>query len=368
MPPRSASASAWAPTTTLLTWGPNRIAPCPAPGRVQPLQALQLDQHRRIVVVRHGGHAEGVVVVAQGVAEDTAHRPGVTRPRPPSTCSRFASTAARGPERPAGPDRPGRRAADRPPPAARAQPTRAPAVPRQCRRDAQTCRVRHHGAPREAAACQAASGGTMMVGLYDPTSRSYPIDETGASCRIAPDSCRLTSVEFRLSSAGWSCLRDMLAVRVHQLHRRARPRPSPTLRPPYRGRCHAPAFATLDVHRDCLARLGAMAFPGMVAVWSPTWSFQPVKMIGSPDVFFRLIHGVASPRLASVISTRASGTDGLGLGEAPARGEADTDGTFLGGWVGLTAAGLAAGAVEPQAVSTMIEAATANEATVRQAR
>src|ERR1043165_7539188 len=106
----------------------------------------------------------------------------------------------------------------------------------------------------------------------------------------------------------------------------------------------------------------AMALPGMVAVALPTWSFQPVRMIGSPVVFFRLIHGVASPRLASVISTRATGTgDGLGLaappGEAPARGEAEAAGAFLGGWVGLTTVGLAAGAADPHAATMNTDAA-----------
>src|SRR5215831_11042408 len=94
----------------------------------------------------------------------------------------------------------------------------------------------------------------------------------------------------------------------------------------------------------------AMALPGIVAVWSPTWSFQPVRMIGSTVVFFRLIQGVASARVASVISTRATGTAGLGL--AAARGDADAAGTFRGSWVGLTVVGFGAGVAAPQAVRT----------------
>src|SRR5581483_8523652 len=98
----------------------------------------------------------------------------------------------------------------------------------------------------------------------------------------------------------------------------------------------------------------AMALPGIVAVALPTWSFQPVRMIGSPAMFLRLIQGVASPSEAAVMVTRATGTAGLGLaaaaapGEADARGEVAAVGLRLASRVGA-AVGLAAGAVAPQA-------------------
>src|SRR6266536_4821947 len=106
----------------------------------------------------------------------------------------------------------------------------------------------------------------------------------------------------------------------------------------------------------------AMALPGIVAVALPTWSFQSVRRIGSEGVFFRLIHGVASPMLASVIWTRAAGAPaGLGLATAAASGEAFARGEEAAAAVGArvgAAAGAAGGALPPHAMRNISELVT----------